>query len=897
MKRPASPLKLTLMLLALLTVAGGRAADVYHVAPGGADANPGTAAAPFATLQAAVNALQPGDTLLIHSGVYRETIVFPRDGAADRPITLKPFNHERVLVSGCDPVTGWTQVDGNLWRARADWTLGRGKNELFHGGEVMREARHPNTPEPGLELPVADLNPLWPTFGAFSARSKSVSSNVARSPVNGYWNGAIYFGIHWQAWAAQSGLITDSKRNGQMSLDQTTTRWWWDDTKAGAGFPPERGRGMIVGHRHALDATGEWLREDNGDLLFLAPEGQSPEGRIEFKRRQLAFDLTNRAGIRIEGLHVRAASATLRGAENCELRNCVFEYFTHFTRFDDGLNNEIERLGDRGPLERGEVAVFVGGRGNTIRDCRFSYSAGGGLYLSGYGHVVHNNLIEEISYTGTYPGAVTVGWDGELLSGGHTITYNTMRKSGRSLMYFEGRRRPRDGTPYPYAAMLIAHNHFSDAMLVARDGGLLSSFQGNLGAYNDTRTQFHHNVVHDCHDINVIEDGWRLGIIYWDNHTQNLDGRDNLIWNKPGTVDIPVHFNAPATNVTWDGSNRFLKDHRGGAESLRPEDFPDGKVFAFGQNNLVPPPVPPWGPKTLVQLDLGGRELKPGTSLVVKDVALDDAQSLVVRYHCADLNLNQTAKSFGIFAAANNDAQSRPRQTPGQSIASYDSKTGEGTRAYVVAHADKIERSGKVLLRFDVARNLIDGECLKLPGLDLGEGYERLHLLFASRNPRPKGMEIRLDTPDATPALRIDLPDTGSTLPYDPVLLHPFKSLDVALPATLRGRHDVYFVFTGGGGEEIAQVTLIRFEQYRGPVPLLPNEAEVEIRLDRPEGELLGVLRPQATAGALNETAVKIERTNLQGRHDLHFVYRTPTTAILRLDAARLDRKAPDSAP
>jgi hypothetical protein len=54
----------------------------------GDDAKPGTEAQPLATIQAAVNKLQPGDTLLIRGGVYQEPVTFPTSGAAEKPILI-----------------------------------------------------------------------------------------------------------------------------------------------------------------------------------------------------------------------------------------------------------------------------------------------------------------------------------------------------------------------------------------------------------------------------------------------------------------------------------------------------------------------------------------------------------------------------------------------------------------------------------------------------------------------------------------------------------------------------------------------------------------------------------------------------------------------------------------
>jgi hypothetical protein len=41
-----------------------------YVDPSGSDANPGTSAAPFPTLQAAANVVNPGDEVVVRDGVY-----------------------------------------------------------------------------------------------------------------------------------------------------------------------------------------------------------------------------------------------------------------------------------------------------------------------------------------------------------------------------------------------------------------------------------------------------------------------------------------------------------------------------------------------------------------------------------------------------------------------------------------------------------------------------------------------------------------------------------------------------------------------------------------------------------------------------------------------------------
>ena len=65
-----------------------------------------------------MNKLEPGDTLLVAAGVYRETVAFPRSGTAEKPITVEPYNGEHVVISGCEPITGWTEYQDNIWKRR-----------------------------------------------------------------------------------------------------------------------------------------------------------------------------------------------------------------------------------------------------------------------------------------------------------------------------------------------------------------------------------------------------------------------------------------------------------------------------------------------------------------------------------------------------------------------------------------------------------------------------------------------------------------------------------------------------------------------------------------------------------------------------------------------------------
>jgi hypothetical protein len=142
---------LTLLLALPLGVYTLCAAE-YHVALTGNDTWPGTRAKPFRSIQRAAEAAQPGDTITVHAGTYRERINPPRGGTSDRQrITYQAAQGERVEIKGSEVIKNWVRVSNEVWKAalpnsffgpfnpyrdviRGDWFNPRGR--VHHTGAV-----------------------------------------------------------------------------------------------------------------------------------------------------------------------------------------------------------------------------------------------------------------------------------------------------------------------------------------------------------------------------------------------------------------------------------------------------------------------------------------------------------------------------------------------------------------------------------------------------------------------------------------------------------------------------------------------------------------------------------------------------------------------------------------
>ncbi|MHB1010440.1 MAG: right-handed parallel beta-helix repeat-containing protein [Propionibacteriaceae bacterium] len=173
----------------------------YHVAIAGADAAAGTESAPFRTINHAAQVALPGDTVLVHAGVYREWVKPANGGLSDsRRITYTSAPGEHVKITGAEQITGWTHEAGPVWSVTLPNAMFAGHNPYalaIEGDWVVRATED----EPRKHLGDVYLN--GQSF--YEALTKDELTAPARTEVRDHWTGRMM-------------PVPD--------VDQTTHRWY-----------------------------------------------------------------------------------------------------------------------------------------------------------------------------------------------------------------------------------------------------------------------------------------------------------------------------------------------------------------------------------------------------------------------------------------------------------------------------------------------------------------------------------------------------------------------------------------------------------------------------------------------------------------------------------------------
>lgn len=463
----------------------------FYVSVKGSDTNEGTIDRPFASLEAAQNAVRAAKKselnrpveVIIGEGVYylRQTLEFkPEDsGTKEAPITWRAAENEKVVLSGGRIISGkWTKdSDGKTWFVDLPQTKGWQRDvnqpevyqqqpsgpwnfrQLYINEKRAVRARFPNAD---------DSNPFL-----YSVDGSKGHVRIREGEVKASWgnepDAQINIVPQWRffnQWNDVTGV--DSSEStitigpGEQHAVMNAGSWFW-----------------IEGVKSELNQPGEWYLDVKTGRLYYMPEpGQNPNNqkfsapnlnRIMYLKGDVekGTHVTNLNFSRLEFRHttftlgqiearVHTDGAVMfENAQNCSIEDCTFENIGGYALWLhlDSKNNSFCR--------------------NTVEN-----SGGGGVLLTG----------SRLSYMDDSkvftPGEAAAKVAPYLTE----ITHNTVKHCGQIRYYGGGVHidsRPASMGMLP--GNHIAHNHFQD---LSRNGIFTFRNQGgNVVEFNE---------IHDC---------------------------------------------------------------------------------------------------------------------------------------------------------------------------------------------------------------------------------------------------------------------------------------------------------------------------------------------------------------------------------------------------------------
>jgi len=283
----------------------------YHVSVHGIDANSGSATGMLRTISAAAKRAQPGDTITVHAGVYRERVSPPRGGESDtKRIVYRAAPGEQVEISGAEVARNWVKVQGDVWKTvlpnsffgafnpysdliHGDWFEDKGRphhtGAVYLDGDWLTEAATLDDVLHGTDGPplwfgeVDDKNTtLWAQFRGVEPNQRLVEINVRQTVFYPGKTGVNYItvrgfllrkaatpwapptaeqigliGTHWsKGWIIENNTVSHSVCSG-ISLGKYGDAWDNKSANSAEGY-------VETIHRALKDG---WSKENIGSHL------------------------------------------------------------------------------------------------------------------------------------------------------------------------------------------------------------------------------------------------------------------------------------------------------------------------------------------------------------------------------------------------------------------------------------------------------------------------------------------------------------------------------------------------------------------------------------------------------------------------------------------------------
>ncbi len=450
------PAKILVPLLCLSApMSNALAADIF-VAQNGDDQDVGTITTPLASIQAALNKAQAGDTIYLREGRYYEAVNFTgQNGNSGSPITITAYNNEEAVIDGSESLA---DLDGNTWTTLTSnpniykTTINKDVWQLWVDERMQIVARWPNYdpttghPTEAMQLKANKIDPKdkswWDMSGTWGHMTSTLDEQDNNNGTHTLTSDSYYQDLAGENVSFAGGsIILNYHSETQFSRNITSHAAGSNDiTHESVINPWDKNQGyFMVEAKGALDQPGEWYYDKSTGEVWLWPEdGQSPAGKnIRGKTQSYAMDLAGTSFVTLKGL--KFFGTTIKCEADCNnitLEDNKFFYPTWFKRIlgEHSYFGEDKETPSAGS-EAGDGATILKGNNYLIKNNEFAYSDGMiDMNAAGSNNHVINNLFHHWSFTGMSQMLFKMNSNED-----STFSRNTMHTNGSKVMLKHGR--------------------------------------------------------------------------------------------------------------------------------------------------------------------------------------------------------------------------------------------------------------------------------------------------------------------------------------------------------------------------------------------------------------------------------------------------------------------------
>ncbi len=464
------------------------------------------------SIQTAINKANEKDVVVVHEGIYRETIVV-KSG-----VSIRNFKTDYVLVTGTEVVKGWKKAKNMPARVmEADVSrlnIEPKYTQLFANGKSEMMARHPNNTIGKMMQPLransgyALLGDIYKNAGE-NANGYATLMKTNLPKVN--LKGGIFRGLIGKNRHNVFGKI--SKNTGNSVTFKGINEGYWKGKGSENAIDKsfhKFGWGFVL-HKNLLDTPGEWFVDQN-KVYYMPQVGQSINNvRVEVQVRKKVLILNNTNKVSIQGINFVAGNVDMRNTSKATIANCSIRYLQPFW-IPNGY----------GQAQTDQTGVYLlNSSNNTFKNVYAAHSWGNVFAMkNGEKNRFENCVITDFGWIGIFTSGIHINE-----SDNTNIEHCTFGDAGRFHVRVDGGD----------AKVNILDSDFYGAMKMGEDAGPLEvTSTGHIGTLSLKGGVIAYNKVHDITGIPVSAGPYynkqKVTAFYLED-TEDYTAHHNLIYN------------------------------------------------------------------------------------------------------------------------------------------------------------------------------------------------------------------------------------------------------------------------------------------------------------------------------------------------------------------------------